>query len=381
VSAHSSLDPPAASVSPAGVTVELATDPAAWNAFVAGEPEAALAHRWEWGTVIQETYGHRTHRFVARGPRGIAGILALVEVRSRLFGARLSSMPYLDDGGILAQNALACSGLLNAAAALAARLRIRTIELRQRHRPRADLPTHGDRATLILDLTAGAGPAPASPEARVEALWKAIGSKPRNQVRKAEKAGLVATREGPAGVRDFYRVWRVNMRDLGSPAHAERWFERVAAHFAAETSITLVRQGSQVIGGLMAIEHGSTVVVPWASSDRRFFDRCPNNLLYWATLKDAAARGLLRFDFGRSAVGSGTYDFKSQWGATPLPLYWQDLDPLVGAIPLLPPGAMPRPAPTPPPDSKRELGERVWRRLPVPVATWLGARLRGGITL
>jgi len=327
--------------------------------------------------VIADAYGHRTHRFLARGEAGITGILALVEVRSRLFGSRLTSMPYLDDGGVLASTGSAWSGLLDAALALAARLRIRTIELRQRHRPRADLPTRRDRATLVLALPR----AEAAPAARVEALWKAIGPKPRNQVRKAEKAGLRAERLGPEAIGDFYRVWRMNMRDLGSPAHSERWFVRVAEHFRQETAVYLVRRGTQVIGGLWALEHAGSVVVPWASSDRRFFSLCPNHLLYWTALRSAAERGLGSFDFGRSALGSGTYHFKRQWGAEPLPLYWQDLDPIAGQIPLLEPGSEPRPAPVEAADRRRAIGEAIWRRLPVPVATWLGARIRGGITL
>jgi len=47
----------------------------------------------------------------------------------------------------------------------------------------------------------------------------------------------------------------------------------------------------------------------------------------------------------------------------------------------LPPGQMPALLPAADHDRQRELGERVWRRLPVPVATWVGSRLRGGITL
>jgi FemAB-related protein (PEP-CTERM system-associated) len=378
VSAHWSLPPPSGDP-PARVTVELATDPEAWNGFVARVPGASISHRWEWGAVIAEAYGHRTHRFVARGPAGIAGVLALVEVRSRLFGSRLTSMPYLDDGGVLATTESAWTGLLSAALALAARLRIRSIELRQRNRPRADLPTHDDRATLVLTLPAGNGAHGA--EARVAALWKAIGQKPRNQVRKAEKAGLVAERRGPEAIADFYRVWQVNMRDLGSPAHSARFFARVGAHFAPETAVYLVRHEAQVIGGLVALEHAGSVVVPWASSDRRFFALCPNNLLYWTALRDAAERGLTSFDFGRSAPGSGTFLFKQQWGAVPLPLYWQDLDPIAGEIPLLAPGAEPRRAPPPLSDKQRRIGEAVWKRLPVPVATFLGARIRGGITL
>jgi lipid II:glycine glycyltransferase (peptidoglycan interpeptide bridge formation enzyme) len=218
------------------------------------------------------------------------------------------------------------------------------------------------------------------------ALWKAIGPKTRNQVRKAEKEGLAAERHGADGLEAFYRVWRVNMRDLGSPVHRRRWFEAVFRHFGDLASTYLVRLGDQAIGGLVALAFGDTVVVPWASSDRRYFHLCPNNLLYWTVIRDATLGGAGAFDFGRSSIGSGTYRFKLNWGASEIPLYWQEIDPtaIASPCPLVEAGGEP-------PridrvesagfDTARARAARVWRRLPVPVATWLGGHLRGGITL
>jgi len=364
--------------SPAGpppeVHVRLEEDREAWNAFVLGHPEATIAHLWEWSEVIGETYGHRTHHLVARGEAGLAGVLPLTEVRSRIFGSRLCSMPYLDSGGVVATTAAAWSGLVEGACQLAARLRIRHLDLRHATHPRLGAPARQDKVTLVLALQ--------SEETR---MWNAIGSKTRNQVRKAEKEGLITRSTGPEGVEAFYRVWRVNMRDLGSPAHDRRWFERLFASLGPRAACHLIERRGKTIGGLVALEFRNTVVVPWASSDRRYWNLCPNNLLYWTALRDAAARGFERFDFGRSSIGSGTYQFKRQWGAIETPLYWQELDSSAPASerPLLGEGQSPPPA-TAESESdrgRRARAERLWQRLPVPVATWLGSRLRGGITL
>jgi hypothetical protein len=43
----------------------------------------------------------------------------------------------------------------------------------------------------------------------------------------------------------------------------------------------------------------------------------------WSMLEGAAARGCTTFDFGRSTPNEGTYKFKEQWGASPVPLYWE----------------------------------------------------------
>ena len=56
-------------------------------------------------------------------------------------------------------------------------------------------------------------------------LWKAIGAKVRNLVRKAERAGLSARPGDPATDLDaFYDVFARNMRDLGTPVYAAHFF-------------------------------------------------------------------------------------------------------------------------------------------------------------
>jgi CelD/BcsL family acetyltransferase involved in cellulose biosynthesis len=246
--------------------------------------------------------------------------------------------------------------------------------------PRLDVPARADKVTLVLELAGAPGAGTGGRDADVDRLWGAIGSKTRNQVRKAEKAGLTIERRGRDGMRDFYRVWRVNMRDLGSPAHSERWFEALADHLAERAACYLVRRGREVIGGLVALSFRDTVLVPWASSDRRYFHLCPNNLLYWTAIRDAALAGARRFDFGRSSVGSGTYHFKRQWGAAEVRLYWQEVDALAPPA-LLAAGVEPPAAASPVAGHGRQRAERLWRVLPVPLATWLGSRIRGGITL
>jgi FemAB-related protein (PEP-CTERM system-associated) len=386
---HRSSSPPP-NGDPPPIEVRLEEEPADWNAFVRSRPEATVAHLWEWAEVIREAYGHRTYHLVARGQQGLVGILPVVEVRSRIFGRSLCSMPYLDSGGVVAHSGAAWGGLIEAACELALRLKIKCIDLRHAARPRLGVPARRDKVTLILDLKGiregVARSGDRSSEALSDRLWKAIGPKTRNQVRKAEKERLVAERTGGEGVAEFYRVWRVNMRDLGSPAHHRRWFESIFRHFGEGASTYLVRlAGGRVIGGLVALEFGDGRVVPWASSDRRYFRLCPNNLLYWTVIRDALVGGRDAFDFGRSSIGSGTYKFKRNWGADEVPLYWQAVDPITGTspCPLLRPGAEPPPVEGEDESmhTTRDRAARLWRRLPVPVATWLGGHLRGGISL
>ena len=49
----------------------------------------------------------------------------------------------------------------------------------------------------------------------------------------------------------------------------------------------------------------------------------PNHLLNWTAMKYYCGEGARRFDFGRSTIDSSQYEFKKQWGAQAVPLYYE----------------------------------------------------------
>ncbi len=82
-----------------------AADAAAWEAFVQRCPEATFFHRIGWRDIIEDVFRHRTHYLVAERPGAIAGVLPLAEVKSRLFGHALVSLPFGVYGGPAATDA------------------------------------------------------------------------------------------------------------------------------------------------------------------------------------------------------------------------------------------------------------------------------------
>ncbi len=92
-------------------------DAPAWDAFVERCPEATFFHRIGWREIIEGVFRHRTHYLVAERPGAIAGILPLAEVKSRLFGHALVSLPFGVYGGPAATDAEAGRALVEAASA------------------------------------------------------------------------------------------------------------------------------------------------------------------------------------------------------------------------------------------------------------------------
>jgi hypothetical protein len=104
-----------------------------------------------------------------------------------------------------------------------------------------------------------------------------------------------------------------------------------------------------------------TLEIPWASSLRDYNHLSANMLLYWSVLEFAVKQGYRRFDFGRSTPDEGTYKFKEQWGAKPVPLHWQYWLANGNHMPDLSPK-----------NSKYQLAIRLWRKLPLFLTRWVG---------
>jgi FemAB-related protein (PEP-CTERM system-associated) len=159
----------------------------------------------------------------------------------------------------------------------------------------------------------------------------------------------------------FYGVFARNMRDLGTPVYGRALFEAVLTAFATRARVHLVRLGDVAVAGGITYRTGDRTEVPWASSIRDFNALCPNHLLYWSAIEQAAEQGGRIFDFGRSTPLEGTYRFKEQWGAKPLPLCWE--------YQLQSGGQLPNTGPSNP---KFSLAVSMWKKLPVAVATRIG---------
>lgn len=337
---------------PAPVTVVTWTDAAAWDAFVRRAGDGTQAHRWAWLDIVAATYHHRTFPLAAVRDGRLAGVLPLVLVRSRLFGRHLVSVPYLDCGGVCtAGDADAERALVDAALGLAA-VEGAQLELRQRSARAIPLPVSTHKVTMTLDLTGGE-----------DAVWRHIKSNRRGQVRKAQRNGLVSEVAGVGAVPELFRILATNMRDLGSPMHRRAFFRHTCERLGDEAAVVLVRRDGEAIGAGLLLEYADGMTLPFSSSLRATFPLGTNQLLYWAAVRHAIARGSRVFDFGRSSPESGTFEAKREWGSEPLQLWWYQ---------------HPRPADG---DGAQRLdwATRAWRQLPVPLATAGGHLIRGGL--
>ena len=86
--------------------------------------------------------------------------------------------------------------------------------------------------------------------------------------------------------------------------------------------------------------------------------------MYREMLKRSVESGASEFDFGRSTADSGTYRFKSQWGAVPRQLHWHYC--------LAPGDALPQLNHSNP---KYARAAAIWRSMPLWCANLIGPRI------
>jgi FemAB-related protein (PEP-CTERM system-associated) len=354
-----------------GFQFSTSPDLSAWDAYACSHPQASVYHLSGWLDSIRSAYGHQVYFLAAwrdreeSGRDAIRGVFPLVHISHFLFGNSLVSVPFCDIGGILADDTEAEAALLREAVQLAATLQAGAIELRSTAPLAASispvwrLQTSAHKFRMLLELPESA-----------ETLMRSFKSKLRSQIKKPIREALKARIGGIELLDDFYRVFLVNMRDLGSPVHSKRFIRQVLERLSDQARALVVYKGETAVAASIMVGFRDTLWNPWASSLKAYSSLSPNMLLYWSMLEYACSHGYRYFEFGRSTPGEGTFKFKEQWGARPAPLQWHYIS--KNGFEISDPASA---------NSIMRLAGRVWRGLPVPITQILGPSIRKHISL
>ncbi|MFA5631077.1 MAG: FemAB family XrtA/PEP-CTERM system-associated protein [Porticoccaceae bacterium] len=332
-------------------------DQKAWDAFVESCPQATFFHRWGWRRVLQDAFGHTTYFLLAEQmadgatPR-IVGVVPLAQVRSRLFGNTLASLPFCVYGGIAANTDAARVALREAACDLAEQLNVDALELRNVEPSRSGWPVKNLYYTFRKPI-----------DADNAVNLKAIPNKQRAMVRKGIAASLVSE-EDPGSAR-LYRVYAESVRNLGTPVFSRRYLDVLRQEFGAACRVLMIVDRGEDVAGVMSFYFRGEVLPYYGGSvaRARTIKGC-NDFMYWELMRRSADEGLTSFDFGRSKRDSGPYHFKRNWGFEAQPLAYEYY--LVTA------SHMPDVNPANP---RYRLLVDAWRRLPLPVANLIGPAL------
>lgn len=306
-------------------------------------------HLSGWARAVERGCGQRARTLVAERADGSpAGLLPLTEMRSALFGRALVSTGFGVGGGALGD---AVEELASGAWEMAQRLGCPSVELRGGPAPQGWSVDDTTYLGFVRDLADDA--------------LAAIPRKQRAEVRRSLTLDLqVSVGRDPAALAEHYRVYAESVRNLGTPVFPHALFSSVVNTLDAD--VLTVRHQGKAVASVLSIYHGGTVYPYWGGGTAAARGLRANDRMYLALMEHARARGMARFDFGRSKAGTGAAAFKKNWGFTPEPLAYAHRSdgPARTVNPLSP---------------KYRLMVAGWKRLPLPVATALGPLLSRGL--
>ena len=327
-------------------------DRARWEAFVERSPQACFSHRIGWRELIERCFGHRTHYLMAERGGELVGVLPLAVVRSLFFGSALVSLPFFHVAGVAADDEEAAQALQGSAEALGRIIGVDHLELRNPV-PRAPL---WPRQALYAGFRKALSPDP-------EANLQAIPRKQRAMVRKGIKNGL--TSQIDAGVERFFPLYAESMHRHGTPPLPRGYFTMLLEVFGADAQVLTVVDGKgRALSSVLSYYFRDQVIPYYAGERKEARDLAANDFKYWELMRRACERGVRVFDYGRSKRGTGSYEFKKNWGFEPAPLAYEYC--------LYKRSAVPENNPLNP---KYRALIGLWRRLPLPVVNILGPHL------
>ena len=330
------------------VAVMAEQDRSRWDAFVEAHPQGTFFHLSAWRGLIEDVFRHKTWFLLAERAGDIAGVLPLAEVKSRLFGHALTSLPFCVYGGAIG-DAEAVSELEAEAERIAMQLGVQHLEYRNVEPRHADWP----RQDLYVTFRKSIDP-------DVEANMLAIPRKQRAMVRKGIKNNL--TSHIDADVERFFALYADNVLRHGTPALPKRFFAALKDTFGERCEVlTVTGDDGKALSSVLSFYFRDEVLPYYAGDDLAARDFAANDFKYWELMRRACERGCKVFDYGRSKIGTGPYSFKKNWGFEPQPLSYE--------YRLYKRDGVPQNNPMNP---KYRAFIALWRRLPIGVANAIG---------
>jgi FemAB-related protein (PEP-CTERM system-associated) len=188
----------------------------------------------------------------------------------------------------------------------------------------------------------------------------AIPRKQRAMVRKGIANSLCSQLDD--GVDQFHSLYAENMHRHGTPAHSKRYFSALRAEFGSDCEIlTVLGPDGHALSSVLSFYFRDEVLPYYAGDHRSARQMAANDFKYWELMRRACERQVKVFDFGRSKVGTGSYDFKKHWGFVPEPLFYE--------YSLLSRKNIPRNNPS---NAKFKWAIEAWRKMPLSLANCLG---------
>lgn len=325
-------------------------DAEAWDNYITKHANGNFYQLYAWKEINERNFSHRCYFNAIKRDGQICGVLPVVFVKSLLFGKILSSMPFVNFGGLCTETPADTQSLLDSASKLAKDCNADYFELRSTEHYSNDIPTSTHKISMTLDLDADA-----------DVIWNGFKSKHRTNIRRVYKDG-VSVKQGRHELLDeFYSLLSKSWKHLGTPIYRKSYFADILNSFPDNTRIFIAYRNDIPIATAFNGYYKNMVEGMWAGGLPEYRSSQANYVLYWEMIKDACERGYEHFHLGRSTSDTGAEAFKKKWNAYSKQLYWQYFLNHQTTIPELNVN-----------NPKFEMAIKLWRKLPLIITTTIG---------
>lgn len=301
------------------VSIDPLTD-TRWDTFVENHPYGWICHLSGWKRVLENTFPHmKAHYLALEDSKGeIKAALPLYEVRSRITGNRLVSIPFATLSDPLVSDSDQLDRLLGVAETIlrdmkGGYLEIRTTWAYRYMRSPHFVKNNGFKChSLRLDVD-------------LLKLWKSLPQKGiRYEVNRGKKNLVFRLGESEDDLRHFYLLYSQTRRRLGLPTHPYLFLKNLWEIFRPDKRIELCLATSdgRVMASHILFKFNGRVSAEFEGWDRRFHRLSPNHFLFWEEIRQAHEQGFKVYDFGRTSTQNiGLMEFKSRWRTEVSDLY------------------------------------------------------------
>ena len=317
----------------------------AWERFILESEKANFFFQLGYKRIIQDIFSFSPIYLLASENNEIKGILPLFIIKKKLI-----SLPFSTKAGIIASPE-AADLLIQKAKEITKEKKLDYLELRQEHNFNTDLQTKDCYYTLKLKLE--------EPSIMFQSFRRDV----KRKIKKAQESNIEIVK-GHEYLDDFYKIFSYNMHKLGTPVDDYNLFKKLLDEFPKSTNIYIAKLNKKPIATIFMLYFNKTAESFWASSYPKYNSIGVNRLIYWQAIQDAYDQDYTCFDFGRSVLDEGTYNFKIAWNTIPLQLNYKYFV-NKGSIPDITKK-----------NFKRKLFAFSWKKLPLFLANKIGPKIR-----
>lgn len=322
-----------------------------WDRYVENHPAATVYHMSAWGRAVCSSMGHKCYYLIIEDKGKICALIPLIHIKSRLFGHSLVSLAFATGGGALFDNRQALVFLEEECRKLSKKLDVDYLECRNKDTVHENWPSKKETYSTFRKVLS----------ADNEENLLAIPRKQRAMIRKGIKSGLKAVVDDLPD--RLFRLYSESLRNLGSPVFPKEIFYCLKREYGDNCEIlTIETDRGKAISSVMTFYFRDEVVPYYGGGTFEARVLAANDFMYWSLMERAVdKKNCTIFDFGRSKNGTGAFSFKKNWGFEAQPLNYEfilkngtempDINPL---------------------NPKYQLMIKVWKKLPLPVANFVG---------